>query len=908
MRTSLSAAKRSTAAARTAQPMPARGPGGDKNATAIRHILHAPQPQPKLTVGAPDDAFEHEADQVADHVMRMPEPEVTASGAPPRVQRLCSHCEEEREKKEIRAKEEPGETPEVPDGFAQRFAALHGGGRPLPAAERAFFEPRFGRDFGGVRLHNGPAANTLARSVHARAFTLGDSIVLGAGQYAPGTSGGRELLAHELTHVVQQGGGAAPESVQRRGGDLAKGSSTEFLEAGWADVNDIGIVYKEGTLSEGGGVFLRPAPGADPPIRWLPQNTKVFILKHSDSHKAYAVSVINPDGGAGEFGYIADTHLWRNLPDPDAEVLKIKPGQSPIEIAGDHYSKKGFNVWGKDKRYVVNALVWVNQQAQHNAKGPSGISKEAVSDDWYTSQSTAGVYIWLPGVDFMNAIYEKVAEHGGGTGSITADLWRTVKKIGHWAAYGLAFVGGLLHGFVKSLWDAVAGLVTMAKDVLVSIFTGSVLSDAKELWDAISGITWEQIKEAVGAFADEWAAKLNSSSPWVAGHAHGYLTGYIMAEAAQILLTGGALAEAKAALWGSRLGKAIKATRAFAALEEGLAKAGEVGSKAKKAIGAAANAVVKSRAFTVLADARRWVGKLLTLSAETLEDLTLPAINRLRTLSDDAMETLRKLAEPFKRVILGCASPCKVDLDVIKAYLASLTGKVATGVKKLETLDDILAALPAKMEKSLIKSKLKAHPAFIEAFKKAEVTADDLAVIEKFLTPADLANPQSAYQTFTRTLSSLIPAKVGRDIEKLNAIAEAIVLLEPRWGAAFKGPMFESFAKLHLGRFRNLTFSRATWEKAVYKSLTKGTRTCDGFIESAGALWDFKHTIAKVPVDQVDDYFKILTRGMKSTEGMQAKSVNFLFATKEGAEANAELVKKGFSIFYVTPPDVVTKL
>jgi hypothetical protein len=150
--------------------------------------------------------------------------------------------------------------------------------------------------------------------------------------------------------------------------------------------------------------------------------------------------------------------------------------------------------------------------------------------------------------------------------------------------------------------------------------------------------------------------------------------------------------------------------------------------------------------------------------------------------------------------------------------------------------------------------------------------------------------------------------QVGRDIEKLNAIAEAIVLLEPRWGAAFKGPMFESFAKLHLGRFRNLTFSRATWEKAVYKSLTKGTRTCDGFIESAGALWDFKHTIAKVPVDQVDDYFKILTRGMKSTEGMQAKSVNFLFATKEGAEANAELVKKGFSVFYVTPPDVVTKL
>ena len=58
----------------------------------------------------------------------------------------------------------------------------------------------------------------------------------------------------------------------------------------------------------------------------------------------------------------------------------------------------------------------------------------------------------------------------------------------------------------------------------------------------------------------------------------------------------------------------------------------------------------------------------------------------------------------------------------------------------------------------------------------------------------------------------------------------------------------------------------------------------------------------------MEDYFKILTRGMKSTEGVEAKSVNFLFATKEGAEANADLVKKGFSVFYVKPPAVVSEL
>jgi hypothetical protein len=196
---------------RDSAPRRDTAPASSSRGASVRHILHAPRPQAKLTVGAPDDAFEREADHVAEQVMRMPEPEVAAAGAPPQVQRLCAECEEE-----MQAKEEPGETPEVPDGFAQRFSALHGTGRPLPTAERAFFEPRFGRDFANVRLHDGPAASELAGSVHARAFTVGDSIVLGAGRYAPGTSDGRQLLAHELTHVVQQGGGGGDQTVRRQ--------------------------------------------------------------------------------------------------------------------------------------------------------------------------------------------------------------------------------------------------------------------------------------------------------------------------------------------------------------------------------------------------------------------------------------------------------------------------------------------------------------------------------------------------------------------------------------------------------------------------------------------------------------------------------------------------------------------
>ena len=195
--------------------------------------------------------------------------------------------------------------------------SLAGRGQPLSQVERSFFEPRFGTNFSRVRLHSGDTAGNLAETVQAKAFTVGGDIVFGTGKYAPGTLAGKGLLAHELTHVVQQGKATpAPHVLQR-----AKGPSTEFLRAGWGDVNELGIVYKEGTESEGGGVVLDDAPVAGKRITWLEQNTKVFILKEKKGNTdSYVVTTINPQGGSGEFGYTPISHIWRNLPDPDADV------------------------------------------------------------------------------------------------------------------------------------------------------------------------------------------------------------------------------------------------------------------------------------------------------------------------------------------------------------------------------------------------------------------------------------------------------------------------------------------------------------------------------------------------------------------------------------------------------------
>lgn len=104
--------------------------------------------------------------------------------------------------------------------------ALVGGGRPLPSAERAFFEPRFGHNFSGVRVHTDPNAAASAQTLNAQAYTAGQDIVFAPGRYAPETTTGRKLLAHELAHVVQNTAGEG-EAIRRYPGEaLVEGFGT----------------------------------------------------------------------------------------------------------------------------------------------------------------------------------------------------------------------------------------------------------------------------------------------------------------------------------------------------------------------------------------------------------------------------------------------------------------------------------------------------------------------------------------------------------------------------------------------------------------------------------------------------------------------------------------------------------
>jgi Domain of unknown function (DUF4157) len=156
--------------------------------------------QTKLQVNELGDVYEQEADRIADQVMSTPA-HPAVRGAPPRIQRFSGQSN--------------GQMDAAPASVDQALASP---GRPLEPALRQDMGQRFGHDFSSVRVHSGAAAEQSARDVNANAYTVGHDIVFGAGRFAPRTHEGRRLLAHELTHVVQQS--QIPSLIQRQEGAL----------------------------------------------------------------------------------------------------------------------------------------------------------------------------------------------------------------------------------------------------------------------------------------------------------------------------------------------------------------------------------------------------------------------------------------------------------------------------------------------------------------------------------------------------------------------------------------------------------------------------------------------------------------------------------------------------------------
>lgn len=190
----------------------------EKAITAKSNSFFKPSIQKKLSVGSANDSYEVEADNMANKVMRMSnlqQQNVSHTGA--LVQRKCAGCEQEEKLQmkpladsitpliQRRSTESSGES-HAPNHVENQINNSRGGGSLMDNSTKNFMESRFGTDFSDVKIHIGSQAVQMSRELNAQAFTVGNDIYFNEGKYSPNSDNGKHLLAHELTHTVQQGG------------------------------------------------------------------------------------------------------------------------------------------------------------------------------------------------------------------------------------------------------------------------------------------------------------------------------------------------------------------------------------------------------------------------------------------------------------------------------------------------------------------------------------------------------------------------------------------------------------------------------------------------------------------------------------------------------------------------------
>ena len=317
-------------------------------AEAGRGSFFPPSVQRKMNVGKPGDKFEQEADKMAGKVMRANAPETDPSSekdenirrqADERLQKLeeeqlqkqddekLQRSEEEKLRKEEQEKlqqapepekeiqrqeedklqqkeeeklqrKEAGTTGSVSSSAQSAITGNMTGGEPLSSDVRSFMEPRFGADFRNVRIHNDPESVGLSNRLNARAFTYQDHIFFSRDQYQPGTSKGKQLLAHELTHTIQQGKGYRKEQPEIQ--PLPDTEQTVLLspQRGGLPETPAGP-GRTAAASEGGSSSAEPSGIVSPSTSTTPENPPATASHASEAAVSTGASASEAPAATG---------------------------------------------------------------------------------------------------------------------------------------------------------------------------------------------------------------------------------------------------------------------------------------------------------------------------------------------------------------------------------------------------------------------------------------------------------------------------------------------------------------------------------------------------------------------------------------------------------------------------------
>ncbi|WP_353544425.1 eCIS core domain-containing protein [Deinococcus xinjiangensis] len=326
---------------------------------------------------------------------------------------------------------------EATQSVFERIQQRRGAGNPLPEAIQRHLEQGLNHDLSAVRIHDDAEADKLSKSVNATAFTTGSDIYFQSGKFNPNTQSGMELLAHEVTHTVQQskgqvGKGVDPDAgleseARQMGRQLAqmrpasktpaprhRPALTPIHAARLAGAmqrrqdkpTQASAVQPElGVIKHSDGAVLHTAPKPNAP-KVTPQplspGKKVTVISRTADGWS---QVVTP---SGQKGYVQTLRVTTDLPDLGAQLVKITGGTTAIGLAEKYY--KSLVKPGQDLRYYVNVLKHINQERGTNA--------------FQGDQVRAGAMLWIPGPAYAASLVDVV-----GSGSITGGMMAKAKAV-----------------------------------------------------------------------------------------------------------------------------------------------------------------------------------------------------------------------------------------------------------------------------------------------------------------------------------------------------------------------------------------------------------------------------------------------------------------------------------------------
>ena len=444
-----------------------------------------PAIQPKIKVGPPGDKYEREADRVADAVVSTPEPsplqrqveeeeeeiiQMQPTEEELQLQRKCQDCEQE-EKVQAKSSDSLSSNNGKSVDLGSQLESASGSGSTLPDQTRTEMEAKLGADFSDVSIHTSPEASKMNQHLGARAFTYGSDIFFNSAEFNPASQEGKHLLAHELTHVVQQ-----KKAVKKPSAQPVKHSTTrEKVQGGffgdvWEGVKDVGEAI-------GGAVTSAvEAVGGAVGAAW--DKATDFFGGAADwvleGIKSLGSSIAGWLSTAGE-------HVWKAI-----QWIGIKAWEG-IKWLGEFLWEKlaliGTNIWS----FLSNIPVRLWRVIVHGWEGIKGVLGWAWSGlkgaAGYVWEGLKSVFTWLgEGISgavkwLMNGIvagYQWAVDFVGDPS--LAKLWQALTGALSWAWDGLK-------GFAQWGWEGIKG---------AAVWVGKGLKAfGMWLWEGIkSGAKW----------------------------------------------------------------------------------------------------------------------------------------------------------------------------------------------------------------------------------------------------------------------------------------------------------------------------------------------------------------------------------------------------------------------------------